>query len=347
MQIYLRRIPLIACLIAAMGCYPYIGIPEEVMFVGNGGTELRGTLVFPEDVRRPVPAVVLLHGSEKSTRSFAKRLSANMFVERGFAVLLFDKRGAGESGGDYESTTYAQLIEDALEAVAFVRRRQDVNPHIIGLIGVSQSGWLTPEIAERSGDIAFIINKSGPSLSVVQTIAWERYNDMMADGVSEPSARGQAGVLRQLWAHRISPTIETRIAIVETLAVWAGREESTLPVTLRQVSARYMQMISYDPAPYLDRITVPTLYIYGSEDINVPVKPSVKRIVELAAAGKPITYYVFDGEGHELGGVHLFPPRYSSVEGYAKLVGDFAVKHGQQKSAATGPENGSENLHEF
>lgn len=327
MRADIGRIALLVCISALCGCARYAGTPEEVVFKGSGGTELHGTLVFPKDVETPVPAVVLLHGAERATRTLVYRMHANVFVERGFAALVYDKRGAGESGGDHEKTTYAELVEDAVQAVSLLRGRPGVDPRRVGLVGASESGWLTPEIAERSGDIAFVINKVGPALSWRETVAWEVQHDLVADGVSEASAREQAAVRRRLWDYYIAPTEEERAALEETLAAWAGQEDSRLPAAVGEVDPSVVATISYDPTPYLERLTVPMLYVYGEEDINVPTAACVERLEELAARGKPVTSHTYEGEGHELGGVGLFPPGYSFVDGYSKLIGDFAVQH--------------------
>ncbi len=310
---------------------------EDVSFVGGDGIELRGTLVLPEVGTRPYPAIILLHGAERATRERSiYRMTGNVFLERGIAVLVYDKRGAGESGGDYEETTYSQLVADAVGAVELLRQRREIDPARIGIFGVSESGWLTPEIAERSGEIAFVINKVGSALSVRETVAWEVYNDLLADGVSEGSAREQTEIYRRIWAYRIAPTPEERVALPETLAQWAGRDDSQLPAELKEVSASYVADISYDPTPYLERLTTPMLYLYGTEDVNIPTDACVLRLKELAADGKPVSYHVFEGEGHELGGFRLRSLGYRFVDGYAKLLSDFAVGNTRAVALETG-----------
>jgi len=321
----MAKLQLLLLIITVSGCARYVGKSQEVTFVSSDGVELSGSLVFPEGTTTRVPGVILLHGAEPATRSFAYRMHANIFLERGMAVLLYDKRGAGESGGDHDSATYAQLIDDALAAIGLLRRRQDIDAANIGLVGASESGWLTPEIAERGGDIAFVINKVGPCLSWRETVAWEIYNDLLADDVSESVAREQTDVFRRLWAYYISPSLDEQGALEATLGQWAGRDDSQLPVELRSVSPSYVQDISYDPAPFLERLTTPMLYVYGSEDVNVPTARCVERLTDLRNVGKRVSFHVFDDEGHELGGVGLFGYRF--VEGYSELLGDFAERN--------------------
>lgn len=266
-----------------------------------------------------------MHGAEAATRSFAYRMQANVFLSRGMAVLLYDKRGAGGSGGARDSITYAQLVEDALAGIRLLRSHPGIDPDRIGIVGASESGWLTPEIAERAGNIAFVINKAGPCGSWRETVQWEVYNDLLAEHVSDSSARRQAAIRRQIWDYYIAPSDSERETLTATLRRWKGRPDSHLPESLSVVSAGYIQRVSYDPTPFLERINAPTLYMYGSDDVNVPTNRCVDRLAELRNAGRPVSWHVFEHEGHELGGVGVRGYRFA--EGYATLLGDFAAAH--------------------
>ena len=130
--------------ITCAGCVSFDGTTEQVSFSGGNEIRLQGVLVFPEDASPPYPAIVLLHGAEKSTSDNPnKKMTANIFLERGIAVLSYDKRGVGDSEGDYESTMYSQLVDDAVAAVTFLKERPDIDNSNIGIHGVSESGWIT------------------------------------------------------------------------------------------------------------------------------------------------------------------------------------------------------------
>ena len=315
--------------LSSTGCVNFEGDSEELSFKSVDGVALRATLHTPPNDDDPkLPGIILLHGAEKATRNrLVYKLTANVFLDRGFAVLVYDKRGAGESEGDHDASTYAQLVEDAIAAVALLRQHPRIDVGRIGILGISESGWLTPEIAERSGDIAFVINKVGSPLSVRDTIAWEVYNEMLDEGVQEDSAREQTDVYRRIWEYRVSPTASEHAAIDSVLAEWSERADSQLPPALKKVNDSYLADIRYDPTPYLERLEIPMLYLYGRHDVNIPTTASVGRLSELADLGKPFTTYVFEDEGHELGGFALMPPFYAFADNYAKLIGDFAEQH--------------------
>jgi pimeloyl-ACP methyl ester carboxylesterase len=89
-------------------------------------------------------------------------------LDRGFAVLAYDKRGQGESGGRYalaggghdNMPHMKRRSTDVMAAVQELKKRSDVDGAQIGLMGGSQAGWVIPMVAE-AGDIAFTITLSG------------------------------------------------------------------------------------------------------------------------------------------------------------------------------------------
>jgi Predicted hydrolase of the alpha/beta superfamily len=80
-------------------------------------------------------------------------------------VLGYDKRGVGESTGDWNAATYEDLAGDAVAAVEYLKTRRDIDAAQIGLLGISQAGWIMPLAAVRSKDVAFLISISGAGVT--------------------------------------------------------------------------------------------------------------------------------------------------------------------------------------
>ena len=96
---------------------------EEITF-RNGEVTLSGTLITP-DTGRSHPAVVLLHGSGALNRySFGP--FPDFFLSRGYAVLVYDKRGTGNSNGNLEKATFDDLAADGRAAVHFLKGRKGI-----------------------------------------------------------------------------------------------------------------------------------------------------------------------------------------------------------------------------
>jgi ABC-2 type transport system ATP-binding protein len=126
------------------------------------GTEIVYTLFMPDDASAShrVPAVLRTHGwggtRETTPTGFVKQL-----LDNDYAVLTWDSRGFGESGGtveidspDYEARDASALI-DVLAADPRVAKKR--NDPLVGMSGGSYAGgiqWVTDAIDHRVDAIA-------------------------------------------------------------------------------------------------------------------------------------------------------------------------------------------------
>ena len=159
----------------------------------SGDVRIGYTLDLPAGAG-PFPAIVFGHGSGRTTRDEARSLTSRL-VSAGFAVLRYDKRGVGESTGIYEgvgvgnSTRVLGLLADDMAAgVAFLRTRPEIDPRRIGLMGVSQAGWIIPLAAQRAPGVLFMVLVVGPTVSVGLEI---HYSDL-AERTNVPLEQVQA-----------------------------------------------------------------------------------------------------------------------------------------------------------
>jgi len=129
---------------------------EHPVAFHNQDVKLAGSLLLPRS-EVPVSAVVFVHGAGRHTRE-SLREAAEYFASNDIAALIYDKRGVGQSGGAYEShVPYENLVNDALAAVALLKRRPEIAPAQIGIWGLSQGAYISAAAASRSEDIQFIV----------------------------------------------------------------------------------------------------------------------------------------------------------------------------------------------
>jgi fermentation-respiration switch protein FrsA (DUF1100 family) len=105
---------------------------EVVAFKSGSGTTLRGWFLPGQPYGG---AVVLMHGVRATRVSMLAR--ARMLNRQGYAVLLFDFQGCGESQGEHVTFGYLES-RDAGAAVAYMRER--LPSERVGVIGVSMGG---------------------------------------------------------------------------------------------------------------------------------------------------------------------------------------------------------------
>ncbi len=229
---------------------------REVHFL-SGGETFGATLTEPAHATN-LPAIALVHGSGMQPRPLFS-LWANFYASLGFAVLNYDKRGTGESGGTYpgEYPTERNLsiyADDAVAAARFLRSLPEVDRSRVGFHGGSQGGWTVPLALMRAPEMSFAVLVSAPATPVEQTVY---FKDLSGGS-------------------QYVPNITDAEQDAQSLQVTGG----------------------YDPAPALHALHVPTLWIYGEKDRQIPVRLSLANLHRLS--GKDLTIYVLAGAWHGL-----------------------------------------------
>ena len=154
---------------------------SEVRFA-NGSVELAGLLLTPLSPG-PHPAVVFIHGSGVSDRDLMwYSQMGDYLAQRGVAVLLPDKRGCGKSMGQWQSSSFEDYAGDALAAVRYLRESYPGELEGIGLIGMSQGGFIAPLAASESADVRFIVSYSGSAATLTDTVRHEIATDVRDSG---------------------------------------------------------------------------------------------------------------------------------------------------------------------
>lgn len=111
----------------------------DIEFKTEDGTILRGWLYRPQNAGESVPVVVMAHGFSGVKGSLTK--FADTFCEAGLAVLLYDHRGYGDSGGDIRlEISPQQQVADFRDAITFAQSLPGVDPDRVGIWGSSFAG---------------------------------------------------------------------------------------------------------------------------------------------------------------------------------------------------------------
>lgn len=86
-------------------------------------------------------------------------------VRSGIAVASFDKRGVGQSTGDWLTAGIVEQAEDALAALDVLRSVAALGDVPTGLFGHSQGGWVVLDAAARDEQVALVISNAGPGVT--------------------------------------------------------------------------------------------------------------------------------------------------------------------------------------
>jgi len=262
-----RHCLFLALLVPAMACAAPAGVAgkpriEEVEFPSHGVT-LAGSIAWPGDgvVRA---AVVFIHGSGKQERNLAL---AARFAEAGIAALVYDKRGVGKSGGEYEFNQNVSernlllLADDASAALDVLVSRPALRGKPIGFAGISQAGWIAPLAAQRSGAAKFLVLWSGPVCKVSEEDIYSKYTQD-ADAKTVPSYRQALNARTEKY-------------------IWPD-----------------FMGADTDPVTSLRELSIPGLWIFSDNDGSIPVDLSTAGLDALKKSGHQYEYVIVPGLGH-------------------------------------------------
>ncbi len=261
----------------------------EKIVVNSEGYLLTGWLYLPLGVEK-CPLVVLTDGGGdvvRAIRSFSDFM-APILAHCGYAAFVHDKRGTGESGGDYVMTTYDDYITDAGNCAIFLSAHKRINPEKIGVMGASEGGRVAVIAASRFPVFSFVISQAGTMVSAIEDRMYAQINGMIDRGTITDSI---ADLVRPIWRSSfeawagLSQDGHTRIDLeIDQMRKKYPRnylpfkkcEMETIPdfaivlPTWNSLGADYMTE--------MEHFTKKWLVIYGAEDRIVPTSASVRNI---------------------------------------------------------------------
>jgi hypothetical protein len=248
----------------------------------NGDVKLAGTLLVPDGAGRH-PAIVFLHGSGPEQR-FANRWLAQRFARVGFVALIYDKRGAGASTGDWKTADFTELAGDAVAGVRLLRTLPEVDAKRVGISGHSQGGTIAPLVAVRAGDLAFVIASAAGGIDPARM---EEYSLGNSIGIAALPT-GEATDARA-FVHAIVDVAYRGHARSELDALAAklkGRSWYFDPPPADNFYWAFSRRIaSYRPADSWRQVKAPVLVLFGDKDERVPPKSDADAIVQALRAG--------------------------------------------------------------
>ena len=241
---------------------------EDVAF-SNGGIRLAGTLISPATLGKH-SAIILVHGSGAEDREYMLPF-ARFLIRHGVAVLGYDKRGVGGSTGDWNTASFADLAGDVVAAFEYLKTRDDIDRRQIGVLGVSQAGWVMPLAAIRAKDIAFLISVSGAGVSPAETTIDEAEREMAASGLRPEGIQRIVGLMKlQYEFARTGLGWDEYATARSQIIARLGSAPSTFPGTPNDPYWQFIRRLYfYDPGPALRQLQTPVLAVFGELDDNV------------------------------------------------------------------------------
>lgn len=253
---------------------------EQVRIPSGRGYDLAATLTRP--VRStPVAVVITISGSGQQERD--ERLSivpgyqifreiADTLGRRGIAVLRFDDRGEGESGGSetLQRVTSADFADDVRSIVAWLRTRPDIDGSRIALAGHSEGGIIAPMVAATD-----------PKLKAIALLAGTAYSG------------------RRILEYQIGEQVKGATAMSPAKRDSMSKHVPFMIDSMAKASAWLGYFVDYDPTKTARTIKQPVLILQGETDHQVTPDQADALVAALSAGGnKAVVMKKFPATNH-------------------------------------------------
>jgi len=184
---------IIALLIGIVGTYfsikpketkitPYAGKQVDIV-MNNNGMNFVGTIVYPSNIDKPCPGVLLLPGfmgerdelpvvntsvpAEGSRPQGMWERTALKLAEAGYVSLRIDYRGSGKSEGYWQDTTVTGELSDAKVALKYLSENPAVDKNKLAVCGLSLGGALASCMSNEPLVKVVVLWSAAPDLDIL------------------------------------------------------------------------------------------------------------------------------------------------------------------------------------
>lgn len=282
-------------------------------------TEFRnGDISFSANIYKPIgigpfPAVIIVHGSKNHTKDFYKEY-LQYFASNGIVCLSFDNRGHGNTNGNLWTSSFQDLASDLKSAKGYLETFDFVNSDKIGFWADSHGAWIALIADSISSNINFIISKSGPSVTPLETINFD-YDRNYLTKQNIPRHEKQKilelypKIFEYLTRHRSEKSweeISQRLKYFESKNYFNNdfdeyyktllkAPNEMLPINKIEIAPSGRDF-DFNPKNYLEKVETKMLVIYGTKDKLIPVDDCVSII---KAINNPnITLLIYENADH-------------------------------------------------
>ncbi|MDX1476986.1 MAG: alpha/beta fold hydrolase [Saprospiraceae bacterium] len=313
--------------------FPYQSVDITFPSYADTTVVLAGTLTYPDGVES-APGVVLVSGSGPQDRNEEIMghkpflVLADYLTRRGIAVLRYDDRGVGASGGQRNTSTVADFAEDAHGALHYLRTQDLIQCRSAGVIGHSEGGMVASILGAQKV-VDFIVTMAGPGTPIDELLVDQTlFMDKVAGHPDE------AIKMDTSYAHNLYDLVKE-----------AGEGELDLPVlramiedyyhlsefirqqfpSLDQFTESQIQLVSspwfrhfvrFVPQDYFRQVTCPVLALNGSLDFQVPAEKNLRAIEQALIEGPCVDFEIRQFPGLN----HLFQPAQTGhLDEYARI----------------------------
>jgi pimeloyl-ACP methyl ester carboxylesterase len=295
---------------------------ETDLIIQNGDIKIGGTLTLPEGEIK-APLLIMSSGSgaqDRNSEIFGFKvfsIIAQHLAKEGIPSFRYDDRGVNKSTGNFADATLDDLTSDIEAIISHFQQSEKTKFQDFSILGHSQGGVVAGKVTAENKAIKQLIlmGSTAPSLSEVL-----RYQVEFA---YEPTPVDKSLVQKEIDAREelmkavafeddlVAAKAGYNQAYTELLNALPDAQKNAIPdidaVVTRQTdqlvqvysSPQTTSLLFYVPTEDLQKVSVPTLVLFGGKDTQVTISQNQAGIRQaLEKSGAPYFIKVFDNANH-------------------------------------------------
>lgn len=306
--------------------FPYKS--EDIEYFNSDKSIKYGATITIPPGKGPFPAAILITGSGQQNRDeemmghkpFA--VIADHLTREGFIVLRVDDRGIGGTTGDPMKSTTADFAKDVNVGLDYLKKRPEVNPKKLGLIGHSEGGMIAPMVATERKDIDFIVLLAAPGIQITKLMAEQNegiltktglpkdyvlaYTKLYSSLLETINRSNNADDARETMRSVVDKWRDTtnKTAIIATTGIFNEKKRDEFVNNFAELAGNgwFKYYLKFDPTHFLEKLSCKVLAINGDKDIQVLSQSNVEGIRAALKKSKVKTSEVIEFPGLN----HLF-----------------------------------------
>ncbi|MHC4781119.1 MAG: alpha/beta hydrolase family protein [Planctomycetota bacterium] len=255
--------------------------------------DIAGSLRVPKSGKKARwPAVLWISGSGSQTRHGYAPQGGNRILdpgswqihdavaEAGFVVLCLDDRGIGktplgEEGVDKNEIGYDELVGDAQACLDWLRKRDEVDPKGVFIIGHSEGGLTAPILASRNDWVAGIL-----CMGALGRNLWDVTLDQVGTSMkNQPAAMREANLKAQ--REFMGACKEDREPNFSILGPMAARQlEAAWKAKVAPIKAWWRDHFNLDVPEIHRGVACPVFIAHGEKDFQTHRDKDAKQFLK-------------------------------------------------------------------
>jgi pimeloyl-ACP methyl ester carboxylesterase len=249
---------------------------EETVRIPASGFGLAASVARPQAATGRLPAVIVVGGSTMGDRDgviagvpVLGQIAADL-VAAGFAVVRYDRRGVGQSGGRSETTTINDYAEDVRAIITWLEKRRDIDKKRIGLVGHGEGAWIAMTAAARDDRVAALALAAAGSSAGNELVLERQQRVLERLKTADSEKQAKIDLQRKINAATLSGS------------GWEG-----VPPEMRRAAETpwFQSYLAFDPARVMKDVRQPVLIVQGALDTEV-APHHAEKLAALARARK-------------------------------------------------------------